>query len=49
MVPGKGLEPAQQERRGILNLVSTGFHHPPGKIEARSGVESDQTDLQSAT
>lgn len=40
MVPGAGLEPAQRERRGILNPLCLPI--PPsglGKIEARSGVE----------
>lgn len=43
MVPGAGLEPAQRERRGILNPLCLPIS-PPGlgkKVEARSGVEPD--------
>lgn len=43
MVPGAGLEPAQRERRGILNPLCLPIP-PPGlgkKLEARSGVEPD--------
>ncbi len=43
MVPGAGLEPAQRERRGILNPLCLPI--PPSglgkKVEARSGVEPD--------
>ena len=43
MVPGAGLEPAQRERRGILNPLCLPI--PPSglgkKLEARSGVEPD--------
>ena len=43
MVHGAALEPAQRERRGILNPLCLPIS-PPGlekKVEARSGVEPD--------